>query len=421
MKSELLTAIAAKNLKTPGFYTDGKGLYLQITETGLKSWVFRFMLNGRRRDMGLGRFGLKDNREDSLISLATARSLAAEARNLVKDGIDPIEQRKAVKLAAIQATKVETAKTITFRECAEAYIRAHSPGWKNDKHRAQWPSTLKMYAYPVFGDLAPAEIDTGLVLKVLEPIWTTKTETASRLRGRIEVVLDWAKTREYRDGENPARWKGHLDKMLAPRSKVQKVKHHAALPYDEIGGFMALLRSQEGFSAKGLEFQILTATRPGEAMGATWTEIDLAKKVWTIPAERMKAEAEHRVPLSEAAITLLSDIPRVDGNDFVFPGSKSQKPISDMAFLQLLKRMGHGDLTAHGFRSTFRDWCAERTAYPHEVCEMALAHTVSNKVEAAYRRGDLFEKRIRLMQDWADFCDTSFSNAGDNVTNLRTA
>jgi integrase len=337
------------------------------------------------------------------LGLAEARKRANECRKLRLDGHDPIEDRKAGRLKA----KLDAARALTFQQCAEAYIASHRPSWKNDKHAAQWPSTLATYAYPVFGNLPVQTIDVGLVLKALEPIWHTKTETATRLRQRIEAVLDWATAREHRQGDNPARWRGHLDKLLPPRAKVQRVLHHAALPYVEVGGFVAKLREQEGMAAAALEFLILTATRTGEVIGATWDEIDLGAAVWTIPPDRMKAGKEHRVPLAKPALAILKPLKKADLGPFVFPGGKPGKPLSNMALLALLERMDRSDLTVHGFRSTFRDWAAERTNFPREVAEQALAHSLRDKVEAAYRRGDLFEKRRLLMDSWAKFCDES--------------
>jgi len=279
------------------------------------------------------------------------------------------------------------------------------------KHKEQWPNTLNTYAGPVFGSLPVQAIDVGLVMKALEPIWQTKPETASRLRGRIEAVLDWATAREYRKGENPARWRGHLDKLLPARSKVRKVEHHSALPYDELADFIVALRGQEGVASRALEFLILTAARTGEVIGARWDEVDLEEKIWVVPAARMKAGREHRVPLSAAAVAVLEEMSEIRESDFVFPGGKKGKPLSNMAMLAVLKRMERSELTAHGFRSSFRDWAAEQTNFPHEVAEMALAHTVGDKVEAAYRRGDLFQKRQQIMEAWARFCLTTRSQA----------
>jgi integrase len=307
--------------------------------------------------------------------------------------------------------KLEAAQAMTFDACAAAYIDTHKAGWQNAKHREQWPSTLNSYASPFFGSLPVQAIDVGLVMKALEPIWQTKPETASRLRGRIEAVLDWATVRGYRKDENPARWRGHLDKLLPARSKVRKVEHHPALPYDDLADFAAALRRQEGVASRALEFLILTAARTGEVIGARWDEVDVVEKIWVVPAARMKASREHRVPLSAAAVAVLEQMKQIREGDFVFPGGKKGKPLSNMAMLAVLKRMERGELTAHGFRSTFRDWAAERTNFSHEVAEMALAHTVSDKVEAAYRRGDLFQKRRQIMEAWARFCVTARSQA----------
>jgi integrase len=391
-----LTALKVDKAKQPGMYGDGGGLYLRVTEDAAKNWVFRFMLNGRPRWMGMGPL--------HTVNLAEARKRAGEHRLQRHDGIDPIDARRAERLKA----QLEAAKAITFKECAEAYIKAHRAGWHNGKHAAQWQATLATYAEPAIGKLSVQAIDTGLVLKVLEPIWTEKPETAGRLRGRIEAVLDWAKVRGYRAGENPARWRGHLDKLLPARGKVRKVEHHAALPYAELPGFLVTLREQEGIAARALEFTILTAARTGETIFAGWNEIDLLDKTWIIPAKRMKAGREHRVPLSPRALAILEEMQAHHHGDegFVFPGGKHGKPLSNMAFLMLLRRMDRGDLTAHGFRSSFRDWVAERTNFPAEVAEMALAHTVSDKTVAAYSRSDLFERRRRLMHQWATFCTT---------------
>jgi len=376
-------------------HADGGGLYLQISRFDTKSWVFRFTLAKKTREMGLGPI--------HTISLSEARGEAGKCRKLVREGLDPIEQRK---LARGQM-RAEAKKVMTFKECAEKYISAHSAGWKSVKHSQQWTNTLAAYAYPRFGDLPVQAVDTGLVMQVLEPIWPTKTETASRLRGRIEAILDWATVRKYREGENPARWKGHLDTLLPGRSKVQKVTNHPALPYAEVALFMTNLRQQDSVSARGLEFLLLTAARTSEVINATWEEIDIDNGLWTVPAERMKSSKEHRVPLSSAAQNVLVEMRKYARNEFVFPGMRNNRPLSNMAFLQLLKRMGRRGLTVHGFRSTFRDWAAERTNFPSEAAEMALAHAVSNKVEAAYRRGDMFEKRRKMMEDWAAFVEGS--------------
>ncbi|MEQ9445413.1 MAG: integrase arm-type DNA-binding domain-containing protein, partial [Rhodospirillaceae bacterium] len=391
-----LTTLTVSRTKEKGLYADGGGLYLQVSSAGTKSWIYRYRMNGRKtpRDMGLGAL--------STVTLAEARDKARSVRNMVLDGVDPIENKRSER----QASALKTASAITFSDCADKYIAAHQAGWRNAKHASQWATTLKTYAYPAFGDLAVGSIDTALVLKAIEPIWATKTETASRVRGRIETILDWATAREYRSGENPARWRGHLDKLLPARKKVQKVKHHEALPYAEVGKFIQNLHEQHSTAAKALEWLILTATRTGETIGARWAEIDFEAKTWTIPAERMKSGKEHRVPLSSQAIKIAKKLNEGKKSDFVFPGGKAKQPLSNNSLLALLNRMDRSDLTAHGFRSTFRDWAAEQTNYAREVAEMALAHTVSDKVEAAYRRGDLFNKRERLMTEWARYCGT---------------
>jgi integrase len=407
---EKLTALKVEREKRPGMYGDGGGLYLRVTDEGAKNWVFRFMLNGRARWMGMGPL--------HTVNLAQARKRAGEHRLQRHDGIDPIEARRAERLQA----RLDAAKVVTFKECAESYIKSHRAAWRNDKHAAQWEATLATYAEPVIGKLSVQAIDTALVLKVLEPIWTTKPETAGRVRGRIEAVLDWAKVRGYRVGENPARWKGHLDHLLPARGKVRKVEHHAALPYAKLPGFVEALRKQEGIAARALEFTILTAARTGETIGARWNEIDLLDKSWTVPAERMKAHRKHRVPLSPCALAILEEIRahRHADDGFVFPGGKAGKPLSNMAFLMLLRRMGRDDLTAHGFRATFKTWTSERTSFQNEIVEAALAHVVGSKVEQAYRRGDMFEKRRRLMQQWATFCTTvPAQEVAGNVAPLR--
>ena len=389
-----LTALAITQAKRRGYYGDGGGLFLQVSASGAKSWVFRFKEGGRLREMGLG--------PTHTASLAEARQKALECRKARLDGLDPIEARRGKRIQA----KLDAAKAMTFEACAERYIASHKVGWRNPKHAAQWPATLGTYVYPVFGSLPVQAVDVGLVMKAVEPIWAQKPETAGRVRGRIESVLDWATARGYRQGENPARWRGHLENLLPKKSKVRRVEHHAALAYAEIAAFMVELRQQEGGAARALEFTILTAARTGEVIGAKWDEIDLDERLWTVPADRMKAGKEHRVPLSDVALAIVEERRKIQQDDHIFPGGKAGRPISNMAMLMLLRRMGRGDLTAHGFRSSFRDWAAERTTFPAEVAEMALAHTVSDKVEAAYRRGDLFQKRRYLMEAWAKFCAT---------------
>ena len=423
-KAKELSALAVSKLKTEGRYAVGgaDGLHLRIAGAS-RAWVLRLAVGTRtdakgntvvhRRDIGLGSY--------PEVSLAEAREKARELRKQVRDGIDPIEERKVTKVRAA----LEAAKSKTFEECANAYIEANRAGWKNEKHVQQWQNTLATYAFPKIGQLPVAAVDTGLVLSVLQQetgedkaqLWHAKTETASRLRGRLESILDWAAFRGYREGENPARWKGHLEHELPARSKVQKVEHHAALPYAELGAFMVELRKREGLSARALEFAILTAARSGEVRGATWAEIDLPGRIWTVPAERMKAGKEHRVPLSDEAVKLLEALPRIVGNPYVFPAPRGGQ-LSDMALTAVLRRMERGGLTQHGFRSTFRDWAGETTAYPREVCEHALAHKLADGVEAAYQRGDLLAKRARLMADWARYCGTVQGNV-ENVVAMK--
>lgn len=409
-----LTALAVAKAKTPGFYPDGGGLYLQVTATGVKSWTFRFMLRGRARMMGLGPV--------HAVKLADARAKATACRQLRHAGVDPLDARREEAARA----RLEAAKAITFKDAADGYIKAHEAGWRNAKHADQWRNTLETYAYPVFGGLPVQRVDVALVMKVLEPIWATKTETASRVRGRIEAILDWATVRAYRQGDNPARWRGHLENLLPRRSKVKKVQHHAALPYREVAAFMASLHEEDGVAARALEFLILTAARTNEVTGARENEIDPEERLWTVPADRIKGEKEHRVPLSDAAMTIWRQAKRrppkhTPSDAFIFGGGRSGKPLSHAAMTAVLKRMGCEDITVHGFRSTFRDWAAECTNYPSEVAEMALSHVVRNKTEAAYRRGDLFNKRRRLMEDWAKYCATKRSPASVVPLHGKTA
>ncbi|TRD10912.1 DUF4102 domain-containing protein [Erythrobacter insulae] len=399
-----LTPLAVKNAK-PGRHGDGGGLHLLVKPTGARSWVFRFMLNGKSRDGGLGAAG------QGGMSLADARDEAAALRLKVKAGIDPIEERDreaAQALAAAQAAKVAGT---TFKDVASAYIAANEGSWRNPKHRQQWRNTLDTYVYPVIGDLPVAEVETAHVLKILEPIWKEKPETASRIRGRIETVLDSAKARGYRQGENPALWRGHLAQILPARTRLSR-GHHKALPYEEIPAFVRSLHEREAVAALALEYTILTAARSGEVIGATWAEVDLEKGIWTIPAERMKAAKEHRVPLLPRAVAILESLEPL-GSLYLFPGPQGGK-LSGMAMSMLMRRM-KVDATVHGFRSGFRDWAAECTGYAHEVAEMALAHTIENKVERAYRRGDLFDKRRRLMADWAIYCASDGAARGEVI------
>jgi integrase len=432
-----LSAKRVSNSRRPGMYGDGAGLFLNIGPTGAKSWIFRYSSPtvkrrgkpklGQQRDMGIGPL--------HTIGLADAREKAVECRKLVLAGIDPLEHRRSERTAQ----QLEDARLMTFDQCAAVYIEDHKAGWKNKKHAEQWQSTLDTYASPVFGKLPVQVVDTALVMKALQPIWQTKTETASRVRGRIESVLSWATTRGFRQGDNPARWRGHLENLLPARGKVRKVKHHPALPYVEAGAFVVELQTQRSIGALALEFAILTVARTTEATSAEWTEFDLRAKLWTVPAGRIKGSKEHRVPLSPRAMAILEEL-KPAGGKYVFPGLKQKKegvvvgkvtaskPLSNMALLAVVERMNerraangepkwvdprqqtetdppeHKEIVPHGFRSTFRDWAAERTSFPNEMAEMALAHAIDDKVEAAYRRGDLFDKRRRLMDAWADFC-----------------
>ncbi len=391
-----LTAHQIARASKRGLLNDGDGLYLQISAAGAKSWIFRYRAEGKLRDHGLG--------SASTLSLAEAREKARACRQMRLEGIDPIEAKKRRRVAA----RLEAARSITFAECAERYVEAHKAAWKNPKHGAQWSATLSAYAYPVFGALPVADIDVGLVLKALEPIWTEKPETASRVRGRIEAVLDWAKVREYREGANPALWKGNLSHMLPARAKLRKVEHHPALPYKDMPAFWQALAEQPGVGAEALRFTILTAARSGEVRGATWAEIDLDAGLWTIPEDRMKAAREHRVPLSPQAVAVLKEAAKRGTEGLIFPGAKSGKMLSDMSLTAVLRRMKRDDITVHGFRSTFRDWAADCTQAPRELAEAALAHTQGSKAEQAYWRSDMAEKRRPLMAQWGAFCGGRF-------------
>ena len=403
-----LTPMTVKNAKA-GRHADGSGLHLLVKDGGARSWVYRFMLRGKSRDVGLGPAAGTD-----AVSLADARDAAAALRFKVKAGIDPLEQRRRDAAEALAAAQAATVAGITFKAVAEAYITANEGNWRNPKHCQQWRNTLETYAYPIVGDLPVADVVTAHVLKIIEPIWKDKAETASRVRGRIETILDAAKARGYREGENPARWRGHIAQILPARARLTR-GHHKAMPYDALPEFVARLRKREAIAALALEFTILTACRTGEVIGATSAEIDLNKAAWTIPAARMKAGKEHRVPLSPRAVEILEATKQLE-KDWLFPAASGGK-LSGMAMTMLLRRM-NADVTVHGFRSSFRDWAAECTGYAHEVCEMALAHAIGNKAEAAYRRGDVFEKRRRLMTDWAAHCARSDTSA-EKVTPIR--
>lgn len=389
MKLNIKTIEKLVRDRTAGAHGDdeSRGLYLRISETGAASWSFRYQLDGKRRAMGLGPW--------PAVGLAEARAKATELRELVRTGTDPLEQPKA-------PTPTESA--LTFEAVARDYIEANRSAWRNSKHAAQWLSTLHTYAFPTIGDKPPKHIATADVLAILnkDSFWTSKPETASRVRGRIEAVLDAARVRGLCAGENPARWRGHLDSVLPARTKASR-GHHPALPYAEAPAFMRLLALQPGEGARALELAILTAARSGEVRGMTWAEVDLDAGLWTVPAERMKTFKEHRVPLSSEAVRILRKQKQCKPSDFVFPGARHGRPLSDMSLTAVLRRMNRGDLTAHGFRSTFRDWASEETHHPHAVAEMALAHSIGNAVEAAYRRGDLLEKRRTLMEDWATY------------------
>lgn len=402
-----LTALEVSKKTKPGYYGDGGGLLLQISKASTKSWVFRFKSpqTGKAREMGLG--------STDTYTLAEARVRAKKARQIVDSGQDPIEVREAER----QQLKLAAAMSMTFAECASSYIEAQKAGWKNPKHAAQWTSTIATYANPVIGTFPVSAVNTALVMKILEPIWIAKNETASRLRGRLESILNWATVRGYRSGNNPAAWKGQLDTLLAAPGKVQKIEHHAALSYEKINLFMTQLKTKDGIAALALQFAILTAVRSGEVRGAKWEEIDFANKVWTIPASRMKAGKEHRIPLSDTAIAILNAVPKMVDNPLVFPAPKGGN-LSDMTLTAVLRRMEHDSITVHGFRSTFRDWAGETTAFPREVIEHALAHQLKDKAEAAYARGTLFSKRKQLMDAWGRYCMTVKTDA-DNVLSIR--
>ena len=391
-----LTQLQVRRAKKRRWLCDGGGLYLQQG----RAWIFRYKIAGRTRMMGLGPLALVD--------LAQARELALAARRQLYAGIDPLQSRASVRAAA--------AKTITFDDAVGRYLEAHQAAWRNPKHRQQWSNTLATYASPVIGKLSVDAIDTGLVMRVLEPIWTTKPETASRLRGRIESVLAWATVRQFRSGDNPARWTNHLEELLPSRREILPVEHFAALAYRDVPGLIAKLRERSGIVGRALEFLILTASRSGEVLGARWDEIGLAERVWTVPAERMKSRREHRVPLCDRALAILNEMKLYRRNGFVFP-SERRENLGESPMRELLKRLGY-KATIHGMRSTFRDWAGEQTNFAREVCEAALAHAIGNKVEQTYRRGDALEKRRRLMEAWADSCSRPVAQ-GATITKLH--
>jgi len=410
----LSPAFVRKNT-APGMYADGANLWLHVganaTEKTGKSWIFRYMVDGKARSMGLG--------ATHTVGLARARELAKHAREQILAGADPLAERERAR----QERAAAAASLVTFQEALDKYTAAHDVAWKTPKFRAQWKKAVEVYACPTIGKLAVGAVTTGHMVKILEPIWRTKPETATRVRARVAAVLDYARVRGWRTGDNSAQWRGHLSKLLPDRGKVSKVRHHPALPWREAGAFMVALRQQGGNAARALELAVLTAARTGEVIGATWGEIDLTAAVWTVPADRMKAGRQHRVPLSKPALVLLGKMAeeRMSGapEAYLFPGAREGSPLSNMALIMVLRRMARTDITPHGFRSCFRDWVREATAYPAEVAEAALAHTVGDKTVAAYARGDLFEKRRRLMDEWADFCGRPTPAAGGDVVPLR--
>lgn len=396
-----LSTLFVQKVSKKGRYADGDGLYLQVTGTGVKSWLFRYKKLGRGHAMGLG--SVKD------ISLSEARDLSREQRKILKQGADPIKKRVEIQNAQL----VERSGKITFRECADQFIEKRKPTWKNVKHGEQWVSTLNQYANPVIGDMYVCDVSTTHILQILDPIWATKNETASRIRNRLELILSWAKVRGYRKGENPAAWRGHLDATLEKPSRLQRRQHFKAIGIDDVSKFVEELQKNGSMSAKGLEFLILTAARTREVLEATWAEINLERKVWTIPAERMKAQKEHRVALSDSALRILVKQKEEAKCPFIFYNRHTLRPLSSNAFLKLIKIDMKRNITAHGFRSSFCDWAAEQTTFPRDLVEMALAHTIKNKVEASYRRGDMLERRYALMNEWARHCYNERSKQAD--------
>lgn len=376
-----LTDAACKAASKPGLLSDGGGLYLAVKPSGAKSWAFVWKASGKRREMGFGPY--------PAVKLARARALAADAREAIAEGRDPIAEKR----------KEEEP---TFGEAADAFLASNETAWRNEKHRAQWAMTLGTYAKPMRGRKV-SEIGTDDVLGVLTPLWQKRPETASRLRGRIERVLDFARAKGWREGENPALWRGHLKAILPARQKLTR-GHHAAMPYRAVPDFLAQLAGRDAMAARGLAFLILTAARSGEVLGATWDEFDLEAGIWTIPANRMKAGQLHRVPLSKPALGIIAALSEARVSDFVFPGQKPNRPLSGMAFEMLLRRMQAGAFTVHGFRSAFRDWAGDETSFPREVAEQALAHRVGDATERAYRRADALERRRKLMEAWASYC-----------------
>jgi integrase len=387
-----LTALSIARAKEPGYLADGGGLYLQVTAPDARSWIFRFQLDKRRREMGLGPF--------PEISLAVARNLAQEARALVKAGKDPIAEREAQRARQ----RLEDGRSVTWDKAVELFLADHEPTWRNPKHRQQWRNTLQTYSSPVMGKLPASSIGTAEVVRVLQPIWSKKPETASRVRGRIERIWDWCKVRGYAQGENPARWRGHLDKVFPARRKVRKVRHHPAVPIDDLPAVYQRMQVAKGIAALATRFAILTATRGSVVTGARWSEIDRKAALWTIPASRMKSDRPHRVPLSAETSRILDTMTEIRTGAPIFPGHRAGRPLSLTALAKALRSAGAGNATTHGTaRSTFKDWCSERTTFAPEVAEMALAHAISDETEAAYRRGELLRKRAQLMEAWSRF------------------
>lgn len=390
-KAHKLTVLQIKNATKPGRLHDGQGLYLNVTPAGSKSWVYRYMIAGKDNSMGLGPY--------PEVTLAEARERSADYRKQIRTRRDPLAEKKA----NTATLKADQAKATTFDWCAEEFIKLNEPNWKNQKHINQWRNTLKTYASPTIGNMNVAKIETDHVLRIIEPIWNTKSETAERVRGRIESILGWATIKTYRSGDNPARWKDHLEHALPKRNKAASVVHHAALPYSQINTFMPELRQQAGLAARACEFAILTAARSSEVRGAVWSEFDLETAMWVVPKERIKMKKEHKVPLSKKAVQIIKDMEKIKSCDLVFPNIKG-KPLSDTSLTAVFKRMRRTDITMHGFRSTFKDWASDVTDFPGEMSEMALAHSVSSAVEAAYRRSDMLRKRFKMMEAWSAFC-----------------
>ena len=386
-----LSVRGIKSQNKSGRYADGNGLYLQVGKSGAKSWLFRYMLDGKSREMGLGSIRIE--------TLSQAREKAKHCKKLLKSGTDPIRDRQ--KHIAIE--KADNKEMLSFQKCTEGYLKAHSASWRSARHAGIWLSSVKRFAYPIVGSIHVNKIERGHIMNILDPIWREKTDTASRLRGRLESILNWATVQEYRKGDNPARWRGYLDQLLPKPSEIHTVKHFAALPYREINAFMSKLKEREALSALALRLIILTACRSIEVREAEWSEFDLENATWTIPTERRKMKKEHVIPLCKEALDIIQSIPRAEDSVHLFTGPRSNKPMSDVVFKKLMERMKVTGITTHGFRSTFRDWAAEQTSFPREVIEDCLAHQLRDKTEAAYFRSNLLDKRRELMNKWADY------------------